>query len=150
MRKPFTMDSLIKKLNYIMPKGIVLIADDDPDFSTAMEEFFNENGYRVLIANDGQKALDYCLSSSTIDVLVLDLKLPVIHGLNVYMELQEKGRTVPTFIVTGYATEDNEHIDILRSLAVTGCLLKPFHPEELLQKIENKLSRNWEKGSYIA
>ena len=72
----------------------------------------------------------------SVDVLVLDLRLPILDGLEVYLELKKHGRTLPTIIVTGYVEEEGENVDVLRSLTVTGCLLKPFDPDLLLEEIE--------------
>jgi DNA-binding response OmpR family regulator len=71
-----------------------------------------------------------------VDVLVLDLRLPVLHGLDVYMELKRRGRELPTILVTAYRTEEAKSIDALRSMSVTGCLFKPFEPAELLNAID--------------
>ena len=67
---------------------------------------------------------------------MLDLRLPVLSGLEVYMELKNRGRAMPTVIVTGYAEEEAASIDSLHSMKVTGCLIKPFDPRDLLAAIE--------------
>jgi CheY-like chemotaxis protein len=77
--------------------------------------------------------------SGNIDCLVLDLRLPILSGLEVYLTLKSAGCTVPTDIVTGYAEEEAESIDELRSHPVTGCLTKPFEPKALLQAIETAM-----------
>ncbi len=112
----------------------VLVVDDD-DFAASVEEFLTDHGYRVLVARTGEEAVEKVLANG-IDLLVLDLRLPVLSGFEVYLELKNRGRTVPTIIVTGYAVEEKDSIDALRSMSVTGCLVKPFDPTELLAAIE--------------
>ena len=68
--------------------------------------------------------------------LLLDLRLPVLSGLEVYLNLKSHGRAVPTVIITGYAKEEAETIETLTSFEDTGCLFKPFEPEQLLRAIE--------------
>lgn len=139
LHKPFHMETLFEKLLTIQQKGIILVADDDPEFSASAAQLLSAEGYKVLIARTGQEAVDQAISGQ-IDVLVLDLKLPVMHGLDVYLNLAEQGHIIPTIIVTGYAAQEMEKIDALRSMSVTGCLFKPFNPEELLRGIDDIVS----------
>lgn len=135
LRKPFDMDDLLKTLDTIRPAGIVLVVDDDEDFAESVEKFLTDRGYRVLVARTGEEAVATVLANS-IDLLVLDLRLPVLSGLEVYLELKKHDRAVPTIIVTAYAAEEKETIDALRSMSVAGCLVKPFEPTELLAALE--------------
>ncbi len=74
---------------------------------------------------------------TTIDVLILDLRLPMLSGLEVYMELDRQGRRLPTIIVTAFAREEAAMLDKLRTLSVTGVLTKPFDPAQLLAAVES-------------
>lgn len=130
LHKPFALSELHGTLESLMPTGVVLVVDDDPEFAESVAEFLTDYGYKVKVARDGKEAVEQVLAAS-IDVLVLDLRLPVLSGLEVYLELKKLGRTVPTVLVTGYADEQQEDIDLLRSMAVSGCLLKPFDPQDL-------------------
>ncbi len=134
-QKPLDMDEVLKALDAAAPAGIVLVADDDPDFVRAMEAALTEKGYSVCHAYTGREAVDRVLEGG-VDYLALDLRLPVLSGLEVYLELKQRGRVVPTVIVTGYAMEEAESIDALRAMNVTGCLVKPFDPAELAQALE--------------
>ena len=133
--KPLDLDVVLKALEAAGPAGIVLVADDDADFVRTMEMALTEKGYSVCHAHTGQEAVDRILAG-VVDYLVLDLKLPVLSGLEVYLELQKQGRTVPTVIVTGFAAEEADSINALRAMSVTGCLVKPFDPVELAQALE--------------
>ena len=78
--------------------------------------------------------------SNHVDILVLDLRLPILCGLDVYLRLKEKGCAVKTIIVTGYGIEEKETINILKSTSVTGCLFKPFKPEDMLSTIKQAIN----------
>lgn len=134
LHKPFAPEQLIAMLDGVMPAGIVLVVDDDPDFADSTERYLVSRGYKVLVARSGQDAVDKALANG-IDVLVLDLRLPILSGLEVFLELRKQGRHLPTIIVTGYAEEEAGAIDKLRELSVSGCLVKPFDPSELLDAI---------------
>jgi DNA-binding response OmpR family regulator len=133
--KPLDLGEVLKALKAAAPSGIVLVADDDPDFVRAMEMALTENGYSVCHAHTGREAVDR-MFEGVVDYLVLDLRLPVLSGLEVYLELKKQGLAVPTVIVTGYAVEEAESINVLRAMNVTGCLVKPFDPAELAQALE--------------
>ncbi len=135
LNKPLDLDRLLEMLNNIKPEGI-LVADDDPEFVESIREVLVEQGYTVYVATNGQEALDRVLSNG-IDVLILDLRMPVLGGLEVYMELKNRGHGLPTIIVTAYAKEDVDQIHKLRGMADTGILTKPFDPAELLESIKS-------------
>ena len=134
LRKPFSMDEIISSIDEVRPNGLILVADDDPDFAESTEHLLAELGYDVLVARDGAEAIEKVIASHP-DVLLLDLRLPVMHGLDVYLELKKRDRLLPTIIVTAYPRGEIDAVDALKSLAVTGCLFKPFEPEALLQAV---------------
>jgi len=134
LRKPFAMDEVISSLDEVKPSGLVLVADDDPDFAESAEHLLTEQGYDVLIARNGAEAIEKVIASSP-DVLLLDLRMPVMHGLDVFLELRKRNCLLPTIIVTAYPREEGDAVAALKSLSVTGCLFKPFEPEALLRAI---------------
>jgi CheY-like chemotaxis protein len=99
--------------------------------------------HRVLEMIDNikpdQEAIER-IRANGIDILILDLRMPILSGLETYLELKRTGHAIPTLIVTAYADEEAESIDKLRSLSVSGILRKPFDPRELLEAVE-RLSR---------
>lgn len=135
LRKPFEIEEVLTLVREIEPRGIVLVADDDPDFAASAKQLLSDAGYRVLVANTGSEAIERA-TSEPVDVLVLDIRLPVLDGLDVYLELKRRGRELPTVLVTAYRTEEADSIDVLRSMSVTGCLFKPFEPTELLNAVD--------------
>ena len=136
LSKPIEMSQLLDLLEKTKSNGIILLADDDQDFIDSLKEFLTGYGYLVVVARTGQEAVDRVLANN-IDVLILDLKLPVLSGLEVYLTLKEQGSVVPTIIVTGYANEEADNIDKLKSMSVSGCFIKPFDPKDLLQAIRS-------------
>ena len=135
LHKPVSMDEVLNSVERVQSHGMVLVADDDPNFSANMVEVLKDKGYRVQVARTGKQALDTVLAGG-IDILVLDLQLPVVSGLEVYMELQKRGRALPTVCVTGYSHDQADAIDKLSSLSA-GILTKPFNTNQLLEVLEN-------------
>lgn len=136
LRKPSTADQVLAALGDHQSSNIVLIADDNPEIVSSIESFLIEQKYQVLVAQSEQAALSG-VKSNKVDFLVLDLRLPILKGLEVYMELQNQGRAIPTIMVTGFSPSESGTIDVLHSLSVTGCLFKPFKPEQLLRGIRH-------------
>jgi two-component system, NtrC family, response regulator HydG len=135
LHKPFSIDEVLTALDAVRPHGIVLVADDNADFAQSIEPVLGTRGYRVAIARTGQEALDRVLAGG-VDCLILDLRLPVLSGLDVYLSLKKAGRAVPTIIVTGYAEEERESLAVLRPMA-NAVLMKPFDPMLLLRQIDD-------------
>jgi len=134
LRKPFAISELLATLERVKPRGMVLVADDDPDFADSIEPVLQSHGYVVEIARNGREALEKA-STPGLTCLVLDLRMPLLTGLEVYLKLREAQNPVPTVFVTGCAVE---HADALRQIDGfgRGLLVKPFDPADLLRAVE--------------
>ena len=135
LHQPFEIEEILSEVREIDPRGIVLVATDDPDFAARAARLLSAAGYRVLVANTASEAIERA-TREPIDVLVMDLGLPVLRGLDVYLELKRRGRELPTVLVAAYRTDEAGSIDVFRSMSVTGCLFKPFEPTELLKAVD--------------
>ena len=139
--KPLHVSKILQILEDVYrQKGIVLVADDDPAFCESIKLILEEHDYRIRVANTGQEALEH-IDRSDVDILVLDLRLPIISGLEIHAELKSRGCRIPTIITTGNIGADRKTIDALRDPSVTGILVKPFDPERLVQSLNDILVR---------
>jgi DNA-binding response OmpR family regulator len=134
LSKPIEMTQLLELLEKVKPNGIILLADDDQEFINSLEDVLKTHNYSVIVAHTGQEAVDGVLTNN-VDVLILDMKLPILNGLEVYLTLKERNHIIPTIIATGYPTEEADNIDKLESMSVSGCFIKPFNPQDLLEAI---------------
>ena len=132
LRKPFAIQDLLQALDQIKPRGMVLVADDDPDFAASLEPILTHQGYTVVTAATGEEALAKAATDG-VDCLVLDLSMPLLTGIDVYRQLRAAGRAIPTIFVTGLPGERNNAVSQLP--ADSGILMKPFDPSELLRAI---------------
>ena len=114
--------------------GCVLVADDDMDFADSTKDLLVAAGYSVCVAHDGRQAVDR-VGQGGVDALVLDIRMPVLSGLYVCLELKATGKSVPTIVVTGYAGEETGALRLLRSMPDTQIMFKPFDPRELIKAI---------------
>jgi two-component system, NtrC family, response regulator HydG len=134
LRKPFEIKDLLDVLEQVKPRGMVLVADDDPEFAASLEPILLQHGYRVEIVNSGQEALEKAREG--VNCLILDLKMPMLSGLEVYLKLKEAGRTVPTIFITGFPSERHHAIARLKQPLDQDVLMKPFDPDHLLAAID--------------
>ena len=96
---------------------------------------------RTIIASNGKEAIDFALNSS-FDVLLLDLRLPDRHGLEVVNRLKTEGRGIPTIVITAYAEEESEAIKQFSEDWEAEVLSKPINPSLLLDRIEDLRTTN--------
>ena len=88
----------------------LLRKEDDPDFVESVKGVLEDAGKAVYVAQNGREAVKR-VSSNGIDVLILDLRMPVLNGLETYIELKKAGHAVPTIIVTAFADEEKGALD---------------------------------------
>lgn len=135
LSKPVDLDKVLSVIDDIKPAGVVLIAEDDPDFGPQLQTVIETSGYTCQLVKTGADALER-VKSGGVDILILDLNLPIIDGIEVYTSLKNHNKEVPTIIITGQSAEVVDHIDILKDVSVTGVLNKPFDPNMLLERLD--------------
>jgi len=118
----------------------VLVVDDEPDIVTLVAYNLRKEGYAVLSAVDGGEALSI-IRKSLPDLVVLDLMLPGIHGLELCRMLREDPRTrgIPVIMLTA-KSEEPDRVQGLEAGA-DDYLAKPFSPRELIARVKAVLRR---------
>ncbi|HAW50395.1 TPA: hypothetical protein DCX16_05560 [bacterium] len=106
----------------------ILVADDDLNIRTALSEALSEEGYEVIAVGTGGEALKIALEKK-LDLLILDIKMPDIHGIDVLKRLRAKGKTLPVIILTAFpAMEKDMEIQLGK---ISAFISKPFDLEEV-------------------
>lgn len=90
-----------------MAKGTVLIAEDDPVLRNLYVKKFTISGYTIRTAENGQQALDSLRNDGAPDVLVLDIHMPVMDGLQV-LENLAKDRPFPVIMLSNFSDDENQ------------------------------------------
>ena len=124
-----------------MPRGKVLVVDDDPAIRTSLSRALVLEGYTVETANDGNAALSQVISFEP-DVIVLDLMMPNVDGLSVCRVLRSEGNRIPILMLTA-RTETSDRVAGLDAGA-DDYLGKPFALEEILARVR-ALMRRWKQ-----
>ncbi len=111
-----------------MPTQRILLVDDEPDILDVCQRILEADGYRVEPVQSGDAALER-LTRQSFDVLVTDIKMPGMDGLELIRAVKEMAPYIPVVIMTGFSTMDTT-IKALK-LGVEEYVTKPFAPEEL-------------------
>ncbi len=118
--------------------SVVLLAEDDTAIADPLSRALHREGYEVQVVGDGHSALESA-NSGNVDLLVLDLGLPGIDGLDVCRRLRASGRSIPVLMLTARADE----VDFVVGLdaGADDYVAKPFRLAELLARIRALLRR---------
>jgi len=109
----------------------ILVADDEPHIGRIIKMKLEQGPFTVSIVYDGQEALDFINGAEKIDLVVLDLMMPKLSGLDVLKQIREQERlkSLPCIILT--AGGDAKHERDALALGATQFLTKPFSPKKL-------------------
>ncbi|HAV01126.1 MAG: response regulator transcription factor [Lachnospiraceae bacterium] len=117
----------------------VLIADDESRMRKLVKDFLTREGYEVLEAADGAEALDLFYSDKDISLLILDVMMPNVNGLEVLKEVRESSK-VPIIILTAKSDERDELEGF--EYGADEYISKPFSPKILAARVNAILRRS--------
>jgi two-component system, OmpR family, alkaline phosphatase synthesis response regulator PhoP len=115
----------------------ILVVDDEPRIVELARDYLEHAGFRVITASDGRAALDSAHREKP-DLVVLDLGLPGLDGLDVTRELRKDG-SIPIVMVTARDDELDKLLGL--ELGADDYLTKPFSPRELVARVKAVLRR---------
>ncbi len=117
----------------------ILVVDDSPQISKALSDLLGASGYVVRAAPSGERALQI-LDSAKFDLIITDLKMTGMTGIDLAKKVQEKVPGLPVIILTGFGDMDSV-ISALR-LGVADYLKKPFSIDEVLSVVEREIVKS--------
>jgi len=114
----------------------ILIVDDDNQTTSMLSKFFNYKGYQIVVSNDAMEGLRH-IKKEKYDVILLDINMPVISGINIIQILAAGGKLKDKniFIFSGADYNQNQIKDLLKRDGINGFLKKPIELDELLNVI---------------
>ncbi|MDL2328087.1 response regulator, partial [Ruminococcaceae bacterium OttesenSCG-928-A11] len=124
----------------------MLIADDNRQIVSILEEYAKKEGYSVVVAYDGAEAMKKALSVP-FDIILLDVMMPLIDGFEVCREIRRYS-TVPVIMITARG-EDFERIMGLDNGA-DDYIVKPFSPGEVMARVRAIMRRITREGGVSA
>jgi two-component system alkaline phosphatase synthesis response regulator PhoP len=114
-----------------MPSIHALVADDEPHIGRIIKMKLEQGPFRVTLAYDGREALEVLRRDGDIGLVLLDLMMPYLSGLDVLAEMKrdERLKKVPTIVLTAAGQEQQHHMAM--ELGASEFLTKPFSPKKL-------------------
>lgn len=123
-----------------MPGKLVLVVDDEDDIVQLISFRLKKAGYEVATALDGKKALSIA-GETPPDLVIADIMMPNMGGVELCnaLKVAAKTRDIPVIFISASKNDDTD-------AAVSGScakdyIVKPFHPEELLDKVRKHIKR---------
>lgn len=116
----------------------VLVVDDEPMVREVLTQYLARDGFEVVEASDGAAALD-AFERSSIDLVLLDLMLPEVHGLEVLRRLRATA-DVPVILLTALGDERDRVAGL--ELGADDYVVKPFSPREVAARVRSVLRRS--------
>lgn len=119
----------------------ILVVDDEPGIRKVLSKALPRFGYEVVTAADGQQAIEILNGPQTLNLMILDWRMPKVSGLSVVRELIRQKRRLPILILSGAIDTDCE----AETLAAVGCSpadvhRKPFQLLAFIEAVQHKLA----------
>jgi two-component system chemotaxis response regulator CheY len=114
----------------------VLVVDDSETVRQVLQLTLSNAGFDVIEADDGNDALNKLASAPVVDMLITDLNMPNMDGLELIQKIREdnKHRFTPIVMLTTESSEEKKQAG--RDAGASGWIVKPFKPEQLLKVVK--------------
>jgi CheY-like chemotaxis protein len=117
-----------------------LLVDDNKDVLIYMNRILLDTGINVLTARSGAEAIEIIKKHKDIDVLILDMQMPEMNGIEATKEIKKFRKELPIIAQTAYIFEDDK--DIILEAGCDACLIKPIRKEHLITVMSSFLKSN--------
>lgn len=130
-----------------MTNHTILVVDDEPTITSALNYYFLQAGYEPILAHTGQEALQKIALKP--DLVVLDIMLPDIDGYQICQHIREQPHYTPILMLTAKDTLQEKVIGL--DLGADAYLTKPYNPQELLAQVRAllRLTQQQERSKMI-
>lgn len=120
-----------------MPKGKVLIIDDESDVREVLKFHLNDSNYKVIEAENGQEGIELLKSGdnlSNVGVILCDIRMPKVNGIECIQYIRQEAPGIPIVVVTGFP--DTQMAVNLMNEGVKDYLVKPVEKEKLVSTVD--------------
>ena len=135
LRKPFDIDAAIRMIEGAKNGALLAIVDDDPGICRSMKLVLEKKGYSVVTCSSGKECISL-VKEKMPDIFFIDMKMPVMNGLETYLEIKKINPKAIGVMMTAYRQEMGE---LARQAVENGgycCLYKPFDMNEAIRLID--------------
>lgn len=124
----------------------ILVVEDEVSISTLLKYNLEKAGFEVLIAHDGKEGLNMAIEHSP-DLMILDLMLPTLDGMEVCKEIRSQKRNIPIIMLTARDDEFDKVLGL--ELGADDYMTKPFSPREVIARVKAVLRRFTPSSSQV-
>jgi signal transduction histidine kinase len=117
--------------------GKILVIDDEEVIQKTARAILTKAGFEVLVASNGIEGIKIYSEESDIDLVLLDMIMPVMNGRDCFFELRKIKKDLPVILASGFS--QHRDVDELRSNGLNGFMRKPYRSSELLTQINRVL-----------
>jgi len=121
-----------------MMSKVILVVEDEVSIATLLKYNLEKAGFEVLIAHDGKEGLDLAIEKSP-DLMLLDLMLPTMDGMEVCKEIRSRKKIIPIIMLTARDDEFDKVLGL--ELGADDYMTKPFSPREVIARVKAVLRR---------
>jgi DNA-binding response OmpR family regulator len=139
--KPVNLPSLLSLVGEAVEQPIVLIVDDDQDLCGNLWDLLRERGYRVFMAHDAKQAA-LRLSGTDFHFALIDMKLPLGDGTEVFRMVRQSNPRARTILITGHRSEMEEMVAKVLNEGADAVCYKPFDVPGLLRTLDDLSDKN--------
>ena len=120
-----------------MAKSLILICDDEEGIRESLKLILGDS-YDLILTEDGAQCLEILKNAADIGLVLIDIKMPKVNGLEILGEIKKKYPDLKVVVVTGYKSVETANEAV--KLGASGYIVKPFKSEEILATARSILS----------
>ena len=134
IHKPIRIDQMIELIKEAALNRLILVVDDDADICQTLTKALELKGHQVLAVGSGEEAITIAKERAC-QIAIVDIKLPLMDGLETYLRLKEINPDILAIMMTGYRNEVKDALEKAQAASAITCLYKPFDPLEAIELV---------------
>ena len=135
IKKPFDIDTIVNMIEKSRKGALLAVVDDDPNIVKTMKNVLERKGFSITTAPTGEEAIALAKDRPR-DIFFIDMKLPVLNGLETYMEIRKVNPEAVVVMMTAYQQEMDELVRQALEKGAYSCIYKPFDMDEVIRIVE--------------
>lgn len=147
MYKPLNIDKVVESIEQAKKGSLILVVDDDPSMCNVLKDILEIKGYKTGIAGSGKEAI-MLVKEKEFNIVFIDVKMPVLNGLETYLAIKDINSATTAVMMTGYRQEADELVEEAIRNNVYMCLYKPLDMEKVTSLVD-EISRQKREGRLI-
>ncbi|KAF5393770.1 hypothetical protein D9757_000261 [Collybiopsis confluens] len=117
----------------------ILLAEDNADARAYIKSILSTVAQVVVAVSDGRDALDYVRNHARPDLIVTDIMMPGLSGIELIQELANDADPIPVIVLTARSGSEADYVPEIESIGPIDCIFKPFSSVELLRRVQTRL-----------